>query len=183
VLPNGVGKPVFRYHRADGGASGGAIGSPVSYEGYIKVVDRFVEAPPRYAVIRRGALHTMKAEKRFVAVVLLATSAVAHANPVESWECKDLLERSSSVLVTATVESGRDKGTISVSGIKHTTAFRVAGFNRRWDFGRSPGGGYQYAFIIEPNGDGQYYEFNSDSTAKPRNFMRCRQSSAADAAG
>ena len=123
----------------------------------------------------------MKTEKRFVAVALLATSAVAHANPIESWECKDLLERSSSVLVTATVESGRDKGTISVSGVKHATVFRVAGFNRRWDFGKSPGGSYQYAFIIEPNGDAKYYEFNSDSTAKPRNLMRCRQTNATNA--
>ncbi len=124
----------------------------------------------------------MKAVNTFCAVVLLTVSAVTHASSVEVWECKDRFERAGAVLATATVESGREKGTISVAGIKHPTEFGVTGFNRRWDFVQSPSGGFQYSFIIEPNGDAKYYEFKGELTAKPTNLMKCRQVSAAGAA-
>ena len=120
----------------------------------------------------------MVVEKLVVTALLLIASAVARANTVEVWECRDLNDRSGPVLVTATVDSGREKGSIAVAGVKHETQFRVAGFNRRWNFGKSPNGMFQYSFVIEPNGIGNYVEFNNESKATPRNFMRCRQAGA-----
>ncbi len=115
----------------------------------------------------------------FVALVLLIASAMTHASPVEVWECRDLHADSwDSILVTATVETGRKKGNISVAGVTQAAMFQVAGFNRRWDFGRLPDRSYRYAFVIEPNGDAAYFDFGNAAKAKPSNFMTCRQKGA-----
>ena len=115
------------------------------------------------------------------AFVLLTASAATHASPVEVWECKDRFSLSGSILVTATVESGREEGNISVAGVTHAAAFKVAGFNRRWNFGLLPDRSNRYAFIIEPNGDATNFEFGNDGRARPSNFMTCRQVGAANA--
>jgi hypothetical protein len=115
VLPNGVGKPVFRYHRADVGASGGAIGSPVSYEGYIKVVDRFVEAPPRYAVIRRGALHTMKAEKRPAVLLAVKTAMPPVAAPATGVACAAATAGATAAAATAGATAAGDDAAARVA--------------------------------------------------------------------
>lgn len=120
----------------------------------------------------------------FVAFVLLSTSAIAHASPVEAWECVDGIDTSSeSILVTATVESGRKNGNISVAGVTHAAVFEVAGFDRRWDFGLLANHRFRYAFIIRPNGDATYFEFGEEGKAKGKasNFMKCRQSGTANA--
>jgi len=117
----------------------------------------------------------------FVPVVLLTASAMAHASPIEAWECMDVIGSWESILVTATVEAGRKKGNISVAGVTHAAAFEVAGFDRRWDFGLLPNRSYRYAFIIRPNGDAAYFDFGKDAKAKPSNFMTCRQIGAANA--
>jgi len=112
----------------------------------------------------------------YLAVVLLTASAMAHATPVETWECRDRFAVNwKSILVTATVESGREKGNIAVAGITQEAVFRVEGFDRRWDFGLLANGSYRYSFIIEPNGDAAYYDFGEAGTAKPSHLMTCRQ--------
>lgn len=111
-----------------------------------------------------------------LAVALLTASAMAHVNPVETWQCRDRFASNwKSVLVTATVDSGREKGQIAVAGVTQEAAFRVQGFDRRWDFGLMDDGSYRYAFIIQPNGDAAYYDFGKAATAKPSNLMTCRQ--------
>jgi len=101
---------------------------------------------------------------------------MAQANPVEKWECKDRFDYDGwkSILVTATVNSDREHGTIAVSGATHDATFQVAGFNRRWNFGRK-GDAYLYAFVIEPNGDAAYYDFSMESRTKASILMKCRQ--------
>lgn len=121
------------------------------------------------------------AMKRFAAVVLLTASAATHASPIEVWDCADAFNPEGPVLVTATVESGRKKGHISVAGVTKAAAFEVAGFDRRWDFGLLQNGRYRYAFIIEPNGDAKYFDFGDAKTARPSNLMKCRQVDAKDA--
>lgn len=120
--------------------------------------------------------------RQFVAVVLLIASAMAYASPVEVWECRDLHARNwESILVTATVESGRKKGNISVAGVTHEAVFQVEGFDRRWDFGLLANRSYRYSFVIKPNGDAIYFDFKDKAEAKPGNFMTCRQIGAANA--
>jgi len=118
--------------------------------------------------------------KSLVAVVLLIASAtgseMAQATPVEKWECKEFLADGwKTVLVTATVESGRASGTIIVAGVTWYTAFEVQGFNRRWDFGPKDHP-TRYAFVIKPDGTGLYYDFTTETElAKASMVMTCRQ--------
>jgi TonB family protein len=113
--------------------------------------------------------------KPFVSALLLLISGVsAYASPIETWQCWDYGDESQKVLVTATVEVGRREGDIAVAGVKHKTVFRVAGFDRRWDFGFE-NKTYQYAFVIEPNGTGRYFNFGGEAKAKPSRLMNCRE--------
>lgn len=115
----------------------------------------------------------------------MATSSVpavaggqATSKPVEIWECRDFFADDwKNILVRATVDSGRTKGTIAVAGVTHEAKFQVEGFDRRWDFGLSAEGRYRYAFTIEPNGDAKYFDFGSgnEMTAKASNLMKCRE--------
>jgi hypothetical protein len=118
--------------------------------------------------------------KLLVAVVLLIASATAsamgQAKPVEKWECKEFLADGwKKILVTATVDSGRASGTIAVAGVAWYTAFGVEGFNRRWDFGPKDHA-TRYAFVIEPDGTGLYYDFATEThLSKASIVMTCRQ--------
>ncbi len=115
-------------------------------------------------------------------LVLLAANAIAYASPVEVWECKDrYADNWESILVRVTVESGREKGNISVAGVTHEAVFEVEGFNRRWDWGLKADDTYRYSFIIEPNGEATYFDFRNEAKAKPSNLMTCRQIRAANA--
>ena len=119
--------------------------------------------------------------KQLLTVVLLLTaSAAAQASPVETWECRDNYRGTGAILVTATVEPGRKRGSIAVAGVKHATVFQVAGFDRRWDFGLSNNHS-QYAFIIEPNGNAQYFDFGKKREASPSKLMQCIETGAANA--
>ena len=111
-----------------------------------------------------------------IAVVLIASVAKAQASPVEIWKCKDWRKSASwsKTLVTASIDAGRKKGKITVSGITHTANYRVSGFNRRWDFGLQEDG-FQYSFIIKPNGNAAYYDFSGKNEAKPSNIFKCRK--------
>ncbi|MDE0511036.1 MAG: hypothetical protein OXI88_04560 [Gammaproteobacteria bacterium] len=59
-------------------------------------------------------------------------------------------------------------GEIQVANTAPQTAlFRMKGLNRRWDFGlNEDDGGYNYAFIIKPDGAGVYYDFSSITPGK-----------------
>ena len=61
----------------------------------------------------------------------------------------------------AAIDENGISGTIRVAGTIHNTAYRVAGFNRRWDFGPSNDLTYDYALVIQPDGSAFYYDFSS----------------------
>lgn len=101
---------------------------------------------------------------------------MAQAKPVEKWECRDYAaDNWKTILVKATVDSGRASGTIEVAGVTWYASFQVEGFDRRWDFGPKD---YptRYGFAIEPDGDGFYFDFKG-STGKisASSVMKCRQ--------
>jgi len=101
---------------------------------------------------------------------------MAQAKPVEKWECKDYsADGWKTILVTATVDNGRETGTIAVAGVTYYAAFHVAGFNRRWDFGPKSDP-VLYAFVIKPDGTGLYYDFETERhLTKASMVMECRQ--------
>ena len=68
--------------------------------------------------------------------------------------------------------SGKASGQISVAGVTHRALFRITGFERRWDFGEE----MKYAFIINPDGSGAYYDFSlleEGETTKPSQLYDC----------
>jgi hypothetical protein len=112
--------------------------------------------------------------KTLIALLSLAYSVTAYAKPVEIWECQEPYGNWSNILVVVTIEEGRQLGIVAVAGITHHAQFSVNGFDRRWDFG-SKEDPLRYSFVVRPNGDAQYFDFGSAKTAKPSNFMHCRQ--------
>ena len=114
--------------------------------------------------------------KRVTAILFLLIffSATSNAKQVnELWKCTDKFE-SDKVLVKAKVLQERQFGEIDVAGITHLTQYTVQGFKRRWDFDARDDGRFKYALIIEPNGDGLYYEFPEVSASvSPDITLRC----------
>jgi hypothetical protein len=96
------------------------------------------------------------------------------AAPVEAWECTDVLGDWDKIIVEAYVGKGRTAGSIRVAGVIHKTVYRVAGFQRRWDFGAKSDGSYSYAFIVDPDGSASYFDFSGSKTARPSMVMKCR---------
>lgn len=135
------------------------------------------------------------------APVVVADSSAEQQN-VETWDCKEfgkhnweekpvLVKASSILLRDSDIASLPNElkldnlfkelkerkvrpGFVVVAGTSHNALYSVQGFNRRWDFGPSDRPG-NYAFIIEPDGTGLYYEFmNKNSLAKARQVLTCR---------
>lgn len=116
----------------------------------------------------------------FVLLTLLSTVGVqAEDGPsatTEEWGCFLPGDPKKKVLVqlTAVIRSAVDWGfgEVSVAGITHDARFKVAGLNRRWDFGRD----MQYAFVIYPGGLGAYYDFSTvedGARTDPSQQFRC----------
>ena len=87
----------------------------------------------------------------------------------ENWRCYgrlDFAEKTVLVKLTRMQKAGSDTGigTVSVAGIAYLAQFRVAGFDRRWDFGE--GDIFKYSFVIHPDGNGAYYVFFESKTGR-----------------
>ena len=95
---------------------------------------------------------------------------------IETWECKEMRDRVWNVVVLAQVLRQGNAGYIRVAGITHSALFRVKGFTRRWDFGASRDGTFDYAFVIEPSGKASYYEFEGvypGQRVEPTHKLHC----------
>ena len=103
-----------------------------------------------------------------VVIALIATASSAQETKIiERWECFEpiqyfmwnlnrKLEKGPALIKLKRLKSkGHETGKIEVAGSVQTTHFSIAGINRRWDFGRDN----QYAFIINPQNAGVYFEF------------------------
>ena len=97
---------------------------------------------------------------------------------IERWACLNARDRlallfedggyddipEEKVVVSLTRRSSKDDksgfGEVSITGITHRARFSVEGLDRRWDFGENG----EYAFVINAQGGGAYYDF-SDADA------------------
>ena len=55
--------------------------------------------------------------------------------------------------------------------------FQITGLDRRWDWDIQSDASYEYSFVIEPNGDGSYYDFSrveSGESAQPSQLYQCK---------
>lgn len=103
----------------------------------------------------------------------------------EIWRCFALSDRNKGTPLFSLFRSpsGNEAvdliGMVFVAGTAHAAQFRVAGLDRRWDFDYNEGrGAFRYAFVIEPDGTGAYYDFSTsdDGTAKAKQIFRCQLS-------
>ena len=101
----------------------------------------------------------------------------------EMWRCFAMTDYNKTTALFALTRVGRgdgDSGEVSVAGTTDLASFKIAGLNRRWDFGYDEiRDRYRYAFIVKPDGTGLYYDFSisSDGRASPRDHFSCLMSS------
>ena len=113
--------------------------------------------------------------KRLIILTMLYLSA-GSAYGSETWDCKTPIF-GEEVLVTAIIHDSKTTGQIEVAGVTHSTSYGVEGFDRRWIFD-SNDSGYDYAFVISPDGVGYYYDFTMakpGEITQPRNVYHCTQ--------
>lgn len=109
----------------------------------------------------------------------LTFSDVGSGPVQETWQCFDRFDRAQVrplVTLTRLGDVSDGYGEVTVADETHPARFRIAGLDWRWDFGcdeRDPA--YPYAFVIEPDGSGLYYDFtaSTDGTARPSDFFDC----------
>jgi hypothetical protein len=107
--------------------------------------------------------------------ILFFMPLISIAEVIETWTCTE--RYGGEILVVASVNAGRETGKIKVAGVVHETIFQTKGFERRWDFGLAHDSTYDYAFVVEPNGDASYYDFSRSKKGgivKPSIFMKCK---------
>lgn len=113
--------------------------------------------------------------KKITTIILLSlffSSTSIAKEMIEIWECTEKYE--TKVLVKAKISKNREIGAIEVAGTTHLTEYKVDGFNRRWDFDPRDDGRFKYALIIQPNGDGLYYEFPEEGgSVSPSMILEC----------
>ena len=114
----------------------------------------------------------------FTALAAFGVQAQEGRNTItEEWRCFALFDFSKetvAVELTRKTPDGEAKGSgeVSVAGFTHKALFRIAGVERRWDFGDE----FNYAFVIKPGGDGAYYDFSSvedGGTTSPSQRFNC----------
>ena len=113
-----------------------------------------------------------------------ALQAVTTAS--ETWKCYDMVARDRSdplVVLNGSLRMDSDNpnvgpGTVQLLGlVEHDARFGIAGLNRRWDFSVDEGA-YDFAIVIEPNGDGSYYDFSavpSGERTRPQQRYSCER--------
>jgi hypothetical protein len=114
--------------------------------------------------------------------LLAAIDRTERSNMTERFECRGLAdEEDAPVQVVAEVMEYTDEvsteffGVITAAGIGNVGAYKVAGFERRWDFGGDDYG-YDYTFIIDIDSEGRYYDFTDveeGETAPATKAFKC----------
>ena len=94
-------------------------------------------------------------------------------NRGETWRCFKSWEPDTTLV--ALTRQG-DSGEVAVSGLTRSARFQVNGLELRWDFGLDDDGNFEYAFVIQPDRTGLYYDFSRsrDGTASPQADVRLR---------
>lgn len=113
---------------------------------------------------------------KLACLLIVLLTPLSHAQVIETWECKELRDKKWNVVVIAEVLNQNNLGRIRVAGIVHSAYFRVKGFNRRWDFGESADGTFDYALVIKPDGEASYYEFEdvfAGQEVQPTHRVHC----------
>ena len=98
----------------------------------------------------------------------------------QTFECRDswraIFDENAPVLVVATINKDERTGKIKVAGKSFETQYELEGLDHRWDWGSNEeDDGYNYAFVIQPDGDGAYFNFGYEDLTTADQVFTCRQ--------
>jgi len=101
------------------------------------------------------------------------------ADVLLTWKCTDYFDGGRTLVEVGIFSDPdlSDAGFVLYDGgnTGDPTSYQRQGLNRRWDWGSK---GASYAFIIEPDNTGQYYDFSSvpaGESTKSRESYKCYQ--------
>jgi hypothetical protein len=101
---------------------------------------------------------------------------------VEEWKCKEVADKSGSVVLIAGVYEGREYGLIHVAGTTNLTLFDVDGFYRSWRYGFEDSDKPDYTFIMKPKGLGAFFIYKglteeeiAEGKTVPSYVVKCEQ--------
>ena len=104
------------------------------------------------------------------------------AGTVERWECGDFVDGCwfGGCPVKLTTYFTPGIGSVEFAGTTNATRFQVKGLARRWDWCPLDDGRYGCAFVIDADGEGNYYDFSivmpdadGASRTKPSQSFQC----------
>ena len=108
-----------------------------------------------------------------------SVSIVPPREASDYWECVDRGYGSQSQTVVrawvlADPEVYNQNGVVEANGIRKDAWYRQEGLSHRWNFDLDQDkGAYAASFVIELDGDGKYYLFGGEETAKPSTITKC----------
>ena len=116
-------------------------------------------------------------------LVLFGASVLSHAQEptiAARWDCTKKHSSAYTPIVKTWVYENpygeSDEGMIEANGIRKEAAYRQQGISHRWNFDLSQDDyTYKSAFVIEPDGSGNYYDFHVEGTAKPSLVTKCKK--------
>lgn len=95
-----------------------------------------------------------------VLIFLFTFTSSANAEIVESWVCQENSNGDwSKIIAEVTINTGRENGDVLIFGEKYIATCEMSGINKSWKFGSS----YQYAFVINSDGESRYYDYSKSS--------------------
>jgi hypothetical protein len=117
-----------------------------------------------------------------IAVLILhLLMETAHAEDIIVFECQSgaYWAPEGKVLVEASIFPGSEFGLVQVAGKDYLAIYELKGFNHRWDFGSNvEENGFEYSFVIKPDGTGLYIDFSNAESGKlvrPSQLYICKQ--------
>lgn len=98
---------------------------------------------------------------------------------IEAWECFDNVILQGIPILKTGIYAGMKNGIIVLNELTtYYTSFEIKGIQRRWDFGLTKDGNYDYAITINPDGFAQYYDFSKTkigTNIKPNVLFYCKR--------
>ena len=128
----------------------------------------------------------MLSARALLLVILLSVSSASWADwddgeLIESWRCSEHLSDTKPLLTLSRYQGEwGEYGVVTLPGVEPiVTFFRINGLERRWDWEWDDAlGGYQYAVVVELDGDGVYFDFSGIGVGEkilPSERFQCKK--------
>lgn len=95
----------------------------------------------------------------------------------EPWWCYSFTDFDMTGVPLGTLEAEPPFGKVDIAGIVAVAFFSIEGLNRRWDWGLSDDGTFDYAVVLDIDGIARFFDFSNseDGRARSSDIFRCRR--------